>query len=384
MNAPIELIPSQREAFDLPRDRVWMNCAQMSPLHRDVAAAGSRAVLRKCEPWNAATGTFLPEVEEVRAEFAPLFGASAEAIAVIPACSYGTATAAQNLPLARGQTVVVVEGQFPSNRLIWARRCRETGATLVTTPRTATGAITEPLLEAIDETTAIVACGAVHWSDGTRIDLHAVSQRARTVGAALVLDLTQSLGAVPFDCAAIDPDFAVAPSYKWLLGPYSLGGLYVAPRHWNGKPLEESHMDRSDSAGAMAGGDPPYAAGARRFDMGEKTNFQLMPMLLASLRLLNGWGPERISATLTARNRRLAAGFAERGFEPPDERLRAPHYFGLKTPPGTPEDLVQRLAARQVHVSVRNGKLRISPHVWIDDEDEARLFSALDDVLANA
>lgn len=384
MQAETDLIPSQRAAFDLPRDRVWMNCAQMAPLHRNVAEAGKRAVIRKSEPWNAAPASFMSEVEAVRAAFGTLCGASADAIAIVPACSYGIATAAQNLKIEAGRSVVIVEGQFPSNRLIWERRCREADARLIIAQRTGRGAITEPLLDAIDETTAVVACGAFHWTDATPIDLVAVSERARAVGAALVLDLTQSLGAVPFDCAAIDPDFAVAPSYKWLLGPYSLGGLYVAQRHWNGVPLEESHADRSDGAAAMAGGTPPYAAGARRFDMGEKTNFQLMPMLLEALQLLNTWRPERIAATLAVRNRRLAAAFAARGFDVPDDSLRAPHYFGLRIPSGVPGDLADRLAAQKVHVSVRAGKLRISPHLWIDDEDEARFVAALDRALAAA
>ncbi len=375
-------IPSMREEFQIPRDVVWMNCAQMSPMHRSVAAAGQEAVMRKARPWEAAPIHFVPEIEAVRAAFAKLFNATADAIAIIPACSYGIATAANNIALHPSSKVVVVEEQFPSNRLVWERRCKESGASLVVAPRIASGpekgAITAPLLEAIDTSTAVVSIGGVHWTDGTPIDLMAVARRVREVGAALVLDLTQSLGAVPFDVAAIDPDYAVAPSYKWLLGPYSLGGLYVAPRNWDGVPLEESHMDRKDPAVSFSGGTPPFADGARRFDMGEKVNFQLMPMLLASLQLVNGLGVDRIEATIGQKTAFLADALAERGFDVPPDHLRSRHYFGALPPVNAPQDLNDRLAAQQIYLSMRNGKLRLAPHLWTDEEDMARLLEALD------
>ena len=230
----------------------------------------------------------------MRVEFGKLFNASVDAIAIVPACSYGIATAANNIELGKSQKILVIEEQFPSNRLIWERKAKESGATMITVSRVASGPnkgnITLPLLEAIDSSTAIFAIGGVHWTDGTPIDLDAVSRRAREVGAALVLDLTQTLGAVPFDAQTVDHDNVVAPSYKWLLGPYSLGGLYVAPRNWNGIPFEESHMDRTDSALSFLGSTPSFADGARWFDVGEKVNFQLMPMLWRLFDLSMIWG----------------------------------------------------------------------------------------------
>jgi selenocysteine lyase/cysteine desulfurase len=76
-----------------------------------------------------------------------------------------------------------------------------------------------------------VAIGALphcHWIDGGLLDLVAIGARCREVGSALVVDATQSLGALPLDLAAVRPDYLVRPDYKWLLGPYSLGYLYVA------------------------------------------------------------------------------------------------------------------------------------------------------------
>ena len=93
-------------------------------------------------------------------------------------------------------------------------------------------------MEALDANTAIAALPQCHWSDGTLVNLKLVRQRLDVLGGALVLDLTQSLGAMTFDLDQVRPDFAVAAAYKWLLGPYSTGLLYVDPRHHRGEPLE--------------------------------------------------------------------------------------------------------------------------------------------------
>ena len=224
----------------------------------------------------------------------------------------------------------------------------------------------------------------VHWADGTLIDLPAVSARAREVGAALVLDGMQAIGAMPFDLCAVDPDFLICPTYKWLLGPYTAGFLYVAPRRRAGRPLEETWMNRANAVrfSELVRYCDDYLPGARRFDMGEKAQFHTAPMALTAVELLLEWGVDRLASSLEAVNRRLLAGLLERGFTPPASHLRAPHYFGVRLPERAPADLAQRMAADQVYLSVRGAKMRISPHLWIDAEDEARFFSVLDRHLA--
>lgn len=388
-NPATETLAPMREAFDLPRDVVWMNCAQMSAAHHEVREAGYRAVDRKMRPWESAPKTFFSELETARGLFARILGldpeTGREGVALAPSASYGLSTAARNLPIARGQRVIVAEGQFPSNVYPWMRAAEEAGGELVIVKRGADGDVTGPMLDAIDERTAIVASAPVFWGDGTAIDLTRLSAATKSVGAALALDLTQSLGAVPFDAAAIDPDFAVCPVYKWMLGPYSTGFFWVAERWREGRPLEETWMNRRDAEdfAGLVDYTPHYAEGARRYDMGEKSNFHLMPMTIRAMELLLEWRPERISATLDQLNLRLISALVERGFTTPPEHLRSAHYFGVGLPPGAPADLAQRLAEKKVFVSVRGAKMRISPHLWIDAEDEARFIAAIDEALAS-
>jgi hypothetical protein len=104
-------LPSQRNLFDIPDDVAYLNCAYMSPLLRRVCAAGQRAVARKTRPWEIAPADFFPEIREARRLFATLLGGDARAddVAIVPAVSYGMAVACANLPLERGQTVLLLD-----------------------------------------------------------------------------------------------------------------------------------------------------------------------------------------------------------------------------------------------------------------------------------
>ncbi len=383
-------IDSQRHLFDMPREVAWLNCAYMSPLLIEAAEAGKAGIARKARPWTITPPDFFSEPERVRALFARIVNAEADDIAIVPSASYGMAVAAKNLPCGRGQEIVVLEDQFPSNYYIWARLAAQRGATVRTVPRAAAeregGEVdwAAAILEAIGPATAIVALPHCHWTDGSLVDLVAVGQAARAEGAALALDLTQSAGALPFDVTAVQPDFAVAASYKWLLGPYSLGFLYVAPQHRGGVPLEENWITRAgaEDFARLVDYTEDYQSGARRFDMGERSNFHLMPAAEVALTRLLDWGIERIAATLAARNREIARRAREIGLEVPGDRSRAPHYLGLRAANGLPRDLPSRLAADNVFVSVRGESVRVTPHLWTDDVDVDRFFGLIGDALA--
>ena len=374
----------QRHLFDIPDDVAYLNCAYMSPLLRRVVDAGQRAVARKAHPWDITPADFFSEVAQARRRFAELLGGGTgeDDIAIVPAVSYGMAVACANLPLRRGQTVLLLDEEFPSVILPWRERARAAGATAVLLPRPADDDWTRVILEAIDQRTAVAALPALHWTDGALIDLPRVVTRLREVGAALVVDATQSLGAMPFPMTAVRPDFLVAASYKWLLGPYSLGFLYVAPQHQNGRPVEYNWITQVGSQDFTALTDysreMQLQPGSRRFDVGETSNFALMPMAIAALDQLLEWGVPRIAETIAALTGRLVSRAAEIGLVAVPAALRAPHYVGLRFPGGVPSDLPRRLAAERVYASVRSrGALRVTPHVYNTEADVDRLVGAI-------
>jgi selenocysteine lyase/cysteine desulfurase len=378
-----EPIPCQRHLFDLPEDVAYLNCAYMSPLLKRAAAVGAAAVGRKLRPWQIRAEDFFADSERARGLFAWLLGARADDIALVPAASYGLALAAANLPVAPGERILVLAEQFPSNVYTWRALGARTGAEVVTIARPADRDWTGAVLAGLDQRVAITALPHCHWIDGGLLDLAAIAARCREVGSALVVDATQSLGALPLDLAAIRPDYLVCPGYKWLLGPYSLGYLYVAPQHRDGRPLEQNWIARrgSEDFARLIDYQDAYQPGARRFDVGERSNFALVPVGIVGLEQLLAWRPERIAATLAAKTTAIADRAALLGLSSTPSHLRAGHYLGLRFPRGAPRDLPERLAAERVYVSLRGDSLRVTPHLYNHDADIDRLFAVLEGAL---
>lgn len=372
-------LPSQRHLFAIPDGVTYLNCAYMSPLLRTVVQQGETGVGAKQHPWTIKADDFFTGPAALRERFATLLGATAEDVALVPSVSYGIATAVTNLPLRAGQTVLVLDEGFPSMVYPWMDAAARAGAELVVVPRPTDDDWTSAVLSRITERTAVACLPHCHWTDGGLLDLAAISTGLRAVGAALVVDATQSLGALPLDLASVQPDYLVAAGYKWLMGPYGLGYLYVAPKHQQGRPLEQTWIGREgseDFAGLTRYRDT-YQPGARRFDSGEACNFILVPMAIAALTQLLEWGVPEISATIAQLTARIAADGEALGLRAVAPDRRAPHYLGLRSAAPLPPDLLSRLATEQVFVSVRGSALRITPHVYNDLDDVGRLMGAL-------
>ncbi len=377
------MIPSQRHLFAIPRDVAYLNTAYMGPLMNSVVAACDNGVRMKATPWTLTIPDFYDPVDTARALFARIVNAEAEGIAIVPSASYGIETAVRNLTLGENRHVLTLADQFPSQVYPWRRMVRRDGGKVlqVNVPKgeAATGAV----LAAVSDATAIVSLGNVLWTNGALVDLIKVRQACDRVGAALVLDLTQSVGALPIDFAKVRPDFAVAAAYKWLLCPYTTGFLYVAPQHRNGEPLEEGWITRKDSEkfSALVEYTDEYQPGAIRYDMGQRANFALMPGVVSALTQITEWGVDNIYTTLSTHNAALCRRLAGLGLTPTPDAARGGHFIGAGLPDGAPKDLIAQLAAKDIFLSERGGSLRITPHLWNNDEDCDRLIETLGELL---
>ena len=377
------MIPCQRHLFDLPDDVAWLNCAYTSPLMHSARAAGEAALFKKAVPWQISPPDFFEALDTSRRLFGQLVDCPADQVARIPAVSYGIALAARNIPVTAGQTIVVLEGQFPSNVYAWRNRARQTGAAIVTVPRPEDSDWTPAVLAAIDERTAVAALPNCHWTDGTLIDLVRVGEKCRAVGAALVVDAIQSVGVMPFSVAMVQPDFLVTAAHKWLLGPYSFGWCYVREKWLDGAPLEENWLNRngSEDFSRLLDYRDDYQRGARRFDMGQASDFTLSPIAEAALQQILDWSVEDISTTLAVITTRIAEAARAMGFLVPEAAVRAPHMLGICLPGGVPGEVAKRLAERKIFVSIRGDAIRIAPHLYTSETDVERLLETLRETL---
>lgn len=373
----------QRAAFEVPREVAYFNTANLSPLLRSVRAAGEVALQRRASPWTITAQDWFADVERLRSLFAGLIGSSAEGIALVPATSYGFAVAANNIAIQAGQRVLVLAGEYPSGVYTWQAATRAVGAEMLTVHRAPGQSWTEAVLAGLDERVAVVSVPQVHWTDGALVDLGVVGARAREVGADLVVDGSQSIGALPLDVATIRPDYVVSVGYKWLLGPFGVGYLYVAEEHRSGRPIEHNWIlrDGAEDFARLADYRDEYQPGARRFDVGERTKFELLPMAVAALEQLHAWGVGRVLTTLSAITGQIATRVTELGLDPLPTEQRGGHMLGVSLPDAIRADVLPALAAAGCYASVRGRSLRLAPHLHVTDTDIDQLLDALTNVV---
>jgi selenocysteine lyase/cysteine desulfurase len=381
----VELLVDQRHLFDVPDEVAYFNTANLSPLLRQVAAAGQAAIEQRARPWTITPPDWFTGVEQLRDRAARLFGTDTEGVALIPATSYGLAAAARNLPVPADGRILVLHEEYPSNYYTWQRHAQRSAAELVVVDREPGQSWAEAVLDQLDERVAVVALPNVHWTDGALIELGRVAPVARDAGAALVIDASQSLGALPLDLDELQPDAVVAVGYKWLLGPFSVGYLYLAPHLRDGEPLEENWISRdgSDDFAALVDYTDSYLPGARRFDVGQRTNFGLVPMAVAALDQILAWGVANIAAALQVLNDDLVARITALGLAAPSGP-RAPHILGLPIPREAGGRILEALQQMGVSASVRGSALRLAPHLHISSSDCDRLLHALTAALDTA
>jgi selenocysteine lyase/cysteine desulfurase len=376
------MLPSRRALFDIPRDVCYLNAASWSPLPLATQEAGRVGVARKGRPWLIDPALPGKQYERARRAAARLINAEAEDVALISSVSYGVAAAAKLVAVPAGARVLVLENDHSSAVLEWTTRAPAGRFTVDVVARPPDGDWTAAVLAAIERPGAppvgLASISSVHWSDGGIVDMDRVGSALRRQGAMVLVDATHAVGVMETDVAKLDPDFLVFPTYKWLLGPYGRAFLYVAKRRQDGVPLEQTSYGRRaiSSERETYYRDVEFVAGARRFDMGERDHFISLEMASIGMEMIAQWGCDAVAARLAALTARLADGLRDCGVAIPDAALRAPHILSLSFAAGMPDGLVERLAAEQVYVAPRVGRLRVSPHVYNDEDDIDRFVAA--------
>ncbi|WP_109851243.1 aminotransferase class V-fold PLP-dependent enzyme [Aquimarina sp. AU58] len=377
----------QKHLFDLSDNITYLNGAYMAPQLKSVTEVGLASVIQKARPNEITPQDFFTQREILKQRFATLVNApDYRNIAIIPSVSYGIANAANNIPINPGDEIVVVDEQFPSNVYVWQEVANKHSAsiTVIKPPKSFKdrGALwNQNILNAITRKTAVVAMSHVHWADGTLFDLKAIRAKTKDVNAFLIIDGTQSVGALPFSVSEIKPDALICAGYKWLLGPYSTGVAYYGDAFNEGTPIEHNWMNRynSEDFTRLTQYEDRYKEKAARYSVGESSNFVLTPMLIRAIEQLIEWSPEAIQqycktiSTTAIQQLRNLGCFIE------EDHHRAHHLFGIYLPDHIDlEKLKTKLKKENIFISFRGNAIRVSSNVYNSETDFNRLLAQFD------
>ncbi|WP_209140560.1 MULTISPECIES: aminotransferase class V-fold PLP-dependent enzyme [Niastella] len=372
---------SQKDLFLIEEGLTYLNCSNMSPMLKTVKEAGLQALETRATPWKISSEDWFTNAEKLRTLASKVFQTNNNNIALIPSASYGLAVAAKNFKLKAGKEIIVLAQQYPSNYYVWENLASQQHLKIVIVQKERGKTLTESVLGKINSSTGIIALPNCHWINGTYIDLQKISDASRSSGSYLVLDLSQSLGALQIDMDKIQPDFAVSVGYKWLMGPYGLGYMYVSKK-WQdiGEPLEYSWLTKkgSENFADLTTYVTGYRDGARKFDMGEFPQFNLLPMSIAALQQIDNWDIGFIQTELKKLTDKIIYFKKDLGVFDETE-LGVGHISSIPLNDLNLNKLKDRLQTNKVVISFRGTSIRVSPHLYNDIEDIDKLLSCLQD-----
>ncbi len=364
--------PRAADVFAVAHDTVYLDCAAMGPRLHAVVAAGHAALDASITPWLPTFEAWEAQIEALRSCVAEtLFDGDSDGIALVPSAAYGLATAARNVALAAGDVVLALDGQFPSNLLPWQQRCTDTGARMLAVQRGDSQDWATAICAALQTTprVRVVALPNAHWNDGAWVDLDRVAPQVHAAGAALVLDLSQSLGALPVALARWRPDFIVAVGHKWLLGPPGLAWLWASARwrsegiaiapHWSARDAGHDWTFPVEAA-------PAYRRGARRFDAGGVSDGLRLAMAQAAIEQIRAWQVPWLMQQLQQRTDAFDAALDAHGLQAWKTPGHAAHFTALQPPPGLLDAVADALRDHRIVCTRRRGVLRIAPHLHVD------------------
>ena len=381
------MIPCQKSKFKIPENICYLNCGYMSPFLKEVEKIGHQAVTQKCFPYEITGEDFFNNSNQLKKLFAQLIHAKDfKNIAIIPSVSYGIATVANNISLKKGEEILVIDEQFPSNIYSWQKLADLYQGKIIVAkaPKIQKGRSkkwNKNLLELINDNTKVIAIPHVHWSDGTLFDLKTIKEKATKHQALLIIDGTQSIGALPFSIQEIQADAVICAGYKWLFGPYSIGLAYFSDTMCDGNPIEENWINRknSENFAGLVNYEKEYQPKAGRFNVGEMSNFALTPMLIKSIEQILDWKPKNIQEYTREISKDAIKKLQDLGCFIEEENYRSHHLFGVYLPKNINIDVLKdTFKKNHIFVSFRGNAIRISPHLYNTKEDFNRLVNCFE------
>jgi selenocysteine lyase/cysteine desulfurase len=358
-----------RSRFSIFQHKIYLNTCSQGALS-DAVQAGLEDYIASWHEQGSPWDLWVERYEAARTAFAQFINARPDEVAIVTSASAGINSVASALSFRERKKVVMGEFEFPTMGHIWlAQRARGAEVQFVSAQGNCIPAVNYEKM--VDRHTIIVPLTRVCFKNGFRSEVNAVTQIAHTSGALVMLDDYQDCGTRPVDVKALDLDFFVTGTLKYLLGPPGLAFMYVRKElisslvptitGWfaqtNPFAFDPQHIDPSPTA--------------RRFESGSPS----VPNLYAAVpgfQLLREIGMENVAGHIKRLTQSLLSCARDLGIRAKTPADSAGPLAVLQSKDSTL--LVQKLAESDIVASNRHDGLRISFHV----------YNTLDDVKAVA
>src|ERR1700732_1617601 len=372
----------RQEWFEI-EDATYLNAAGQAPMPKVSHRAVQAALEWKKNPHHMSDSAHFEGPNRTRASIAKLIGGKPEEIALTTGASTGMSAVAYGLTWKSGDEVLTAKGEFPLQYATWKpMEAREGIVMKVVSPRERF-LTADDFLAAMIPRTRLVSVSLVRFDNAVKIDAARIAAACHAQGALLLLDVSQACGAVPLNVEALGADFLVCAGYKWLLSPYGTGFFWAKSEHQDtGRPGPFSWTSQAtDSFFALSYTDPKPSRSAKRWDSVEAAtyfNFNLAAMD-ASVDFVLRVGP----ALVREHNRQLLYFLFELlpkdcfPASPLDSTQRGPCGSFIARTPAKTVELYQKLQKENIIVSLREGRIRVSPHLFNSERDISRLISVV-------
>lgn len=366
-----------REQMPVAERLVYLDHAAVAPLSGPASGAIGRWLTEATQEGVRAWGRWDRTADGSRRSAAELIGASPEEIAFVSSTTAGISIVAEGFAWAAGDNVVTLADEFPSNQYPWLN-LQPRGVEVRRLPTRLGRIELDELAAACDARTRIVAVSWVNYATGYRHDLAAMAEIAHRHGALIMVDAIQGLGVFPLDVADGPLDFLAADGHKWLLSPEGAGILFIRREHLDRIRPQGVGWHSVVHEGDFSRIELDLKPAAERFEGGSPNSVGISG-LGASLAMINDLGPANISRavldftrTAVKRLKQLGASVAS-----PEEDSRRSGIVAFELPGEDSHQIRRRCLAEGIVVSLRNGRLRISPHGYNTADDLERLLGVM-------
>lgn len=363
-------------------DATYLNVSGQSPMPKVSLRAAQAALEWKKFPQKMPDSAYFEAPNRIRASLAKLIGGTTDQIALTTGASGGMSAVAYGLTWKPGDEVVTAKGEFPMQYTTWKPMEEREGIRLKVVTPSDRFITAEDLMAALTPNTRLVSVSLVRFDDASLLDAPRLAAACHKQGALLLLDVSQCCGALPMDVAQLGADFLVCAGYKWLLSPYGTGFFWAKREHiakMQPGPFYWMATKGADNFASL-NFDDPKPQEARRWDSPETASYFNLAAMDASVDFVVNLGPE----TVIAHTRALIDLMYERlpkdrcvPTSPLEAVRRGPYgCFAARTPEKTVA-LYQRLTKESIFVSLREGSIRVSPHVFNTKRDIDRLIAVV-------